>query len=1089
MTPLDNFKPKVSIKDENGDDASGLFFVVVTQKTGIASVEGSSVSDPVDITWQLIPNSNAGGTSANGKKYSISATINYNFSGGSYTYTTAAETITVKPMPKLTIDYKLPYITMTGKPVKIKAIVTNNGYGPAHNLVIKSAQPKIIENLNNIPVSFTLSGSSATPNDSTLQNGVLDISFGDIPAGGTAEGYWLLSTSKDGYFVEFTSTLTHQDYMGIQLDPLIEATNTHLIPAIGGEIFMPPNTTEGMKVELYQGGALIGQDTVNGYGNYLIPDLTSGVYQWRIKDASGNSVAGSDRDITVVDGQPTARIDYGKPEQFQMPVSVPNVTNAKKLILVTHGWNGSTLKADGTDDWPNQMVADICQKLNIPLTTNGLCKNETILVRSYNWSKGAATGGVIDGCNAPKDALAHAIIYADSLANEILAEESVTGGYTKYHFIAHSAGSNLIQHLVERLTTDTKIGIKPQFQTTFLDPYDPTSLSRYGDGSDWSENYVDMRSLSPTCDYTKLRLKNAYNFKVDPIDPDQTTLLDPDPVHRHAWPYMLYENTITMSNSIGFPLAFESTPNLWNNNYDYVGPVVNGRIFYKNGQCTPSSVSDFGQCGCTIDDYANIRCPDQQEWRVNKAYDGLNLAMAKDESKTGSKSNVDGVVSLRTSSPAWISFQFNTTETKNLMAFDYEFKSESDGVLSIFLEDKLIYSSDERFTAFGKNNIKDISIGDIEPGDHIITFRLDKFGAVQSEIEISNIRLGLVTTSQIGPPLDSVKPTSSITSPISGAAIISTNIQFLGSADDGVGSGVKTVEVSLDGGNTWILANGATSWQYLWNVPASGTYTVLSRATDNAGNTEVPSTGVTFTVSLPDLVAPTGSISIHAADNYTKTTAITLDLAANDPSGVTQMCISNTETCTDWQTFVQSLPWQLTTGDGLKTVRAWFRDGAGNSNTQPYSASVTLDMTAPTVAINPVTTPTNILTQTVTGKMEEGATVTVTCPSATVGLVSYPSSTSWSVAVSGLKLGNNSLTATAKDAAGNTTVVTTTIIMTATAKPGDCDASGTVTIDEVQAAINMYLGLKTVAACVDTSGEGKVSIDEVQKVINGYLGL
>ena len=54
--------------------------------------------------------------------------------------------------------------------------------------------------------------------------------------------------------------------------------------------------------------------------------------------------------------------------------------------------------------------------------------------------------------------------------------------------------------------------------------------------------------------------------------------------------------------------------------------------------------------------------------------------------------------------------------------------------------------------------------------------------------------------------------------------------------------------------------------------------------------------------------------------------------------------------------------------------------------------------------------------------------------------------------------------------------------------PGDCDASGKVTIAEVQAAINMYLGLKTPSACVDLNGDG-VSIDEVQKVINGYLGL
>ncbi len=54
---------------------------------------------------------------------------------------------------------------------------------------------------------------------------------------------------------------------------------------------------------------------------------------------------------------------------------------------------------------------------------------------------------------------------------------------------------------------------------------------------------------------------------------------------------------------------------------------------------------------------------------------------------------------------------------------------------------------------------------------------------------------------------------------------------------------------------------------------------------------------------------------------------------------------------------------------------------------------------------------------------------------------------------------------------------------------GDCDANGTVTIAEVQSAINMFLGLKTVEACMDVDSSGSVSIAEVQKVINSFLGL
>ena len=57
------------------------------------------------------------------------------------------------------------------------------------------------------------------------------------------------------------------------------------------------------------------------------------------------------------------------------------------------------------------------------------------------------------------------------------------------------------------------------------------------------------------------------------------------------------------------------------------------------------------------------------------------------------------------------------------------------------------------------------------------------------------------------------------------------------------------------------------------------------------------------------------------------------------------------------------------------------------------------------------------------------------------------------------------------------------------ALPGDCTEDGSVSISEVQSAINMFLGLKTVDACVDTSNDSSVSIAEVQKTINSFLGL
>jgi flagellar hook assembly protein FlgD len=1052
VTPLDAFKAKVSITDENGNDASGFFQAVMLQKSGIASVEGSSVSGPVDITWQLIPGSSAGGTAADGKKYTITATIDYNFSGGSYTFTTDAETITVKPVPKLTIDYKLPYITMAGKPVKIKAIVKNNGYGPAHNLTIKSIQPKILENLSNVTVNFTLTGTSATPNDSTLQTGETEIRFGDIPAGGTVEGYWLLSTIKDGYFVEFTSTLTHEDYMGIQLDPLIEATSTHLIPAIGGEIFIPPNTTEGMKVELYQGGLLKGQDIVNAYGNYLIPDLTAGVYQWVLKDSGGNSVASADRDITVLDGQPTARIDFGKPEELQYTSFISRSKSARKLVLVTHGWNSST------DEWPNHMVSDICTKLGVTANKIGniaYCANDEWEVQSYDWRADAAFN--LSLLRLPQFIHPVAAATGTKLGLDILASETAGKQYDYIHFIAHSVGSNLIEHASQIIKSKSAKNIA--IHSTFLDAYDLNFVSSYGVSSDWSDSYVDTRDLiSPYLEFlssfnfyaklsvslfnlfdtTDMYLPYAYNFDVTKRDPVSDFLvLNPlDLVEkRHGWPYNFYDKTIDESILMppGFTLSQENGTNwLTASVGQYSGPFLGSDIIFpRGGACilTSSDNIEDSNCGCK----AGAHCFTSAALVHNAVKLGFEiLPLVKSPSgNIGAEVTEDVItevveylVRMKTGSPVWGSYRVNLATNANTLQFEYSFTSGSKGAFSAYLDGSLVFRGDQQLLPFESgHNTGLISLGPVASGEHILTFRLDASDGTHSEATVSKISFGL---QQLAAITDVVAPASTISSPVVGSLSSVSHILIEGVADDGTGSGVKTVEVSLDGGANWVLTEGTTTWKYIWNVPTSGTYTVLSRATDNAGNIEVPSTGVTFTVSLSDIVAPTGSIAIQAADNYTNSTAVTLALAANDPNGVTQMCISNSETCTGWQTFRQSLPWQLTSGDGLKTVRAWFKDGAGNVNGQPYTATVNLDTTAPLLSLSTLKdgVSTNNATLNISGSIFD--TSGIKALTINDSLVQMNNDNSFSHALP-LAVGANTVKVVATDTTGNAATDTRTI--------------------------------------------------------------
>lgn len=88
-------------------------------------------------------------------------------------------------------------------------------------------------------------------------------------------------------------------------------------------------------------------------------------------------------------------------------------------------------------------------------------------------------------------------------------------------------------------------------------------------------------------------------------------------------------------------------------------------------------------------------------------------------------------------------------------------------------------------------------------------------------------------------------------------------------------------------------------------------------------------------------------------------------------------------------------------------------------------------------------------------------------------------------------IGDKTLYAWAKGSTGlvSTSAQATVTISASTSKTGDCDSNGSVSIAEVQSAINMYLGMKAVEQCVDQDNSGTTSIAEVQRAINSFLGL
>lgn len=114
-------------------------------------------------------------------------------------------------------------------------------------------------------------------------------------------------------------------------------------------------------------------------------------------------------------------------------------------------------------------------------------------------------------------------------------------------------------------------------------------------------------------------------------------------------------------------------------------------------------------------------------------------------------------------------------------------------------------------------------------------------------VQPATLQPGLVAASM---SIDTIAPTSTITSLPNGTTVrVGTAVNITGVATDTGGGVIGGVEISLDGGTTWHPAPGRSSWSYSWTPSTSGFYIIRTRATDDSGNLEIPSAGISVTAS------------------------------------------------------------------------------------------------------------------------------------------------------------------------------------------------------------------------------------------------
>jgi hypothetical protein len=246
--PINNVNVTVSFEDEDGlpvlassdaNDTTAKFFIRVDTLDNISDVSGGGSVAPAssaEIHWLIIPSTGAAEDSPTGKLYFVGAKLEYTLGGEAESVEVTPDFITVKPLPKLTLDYFLTKEVNADDPLtpEIEPIepytlgvrVQNNGLAAAKELKIESAQPKIIENEQGLLIGFEITGSSV--NDESIAP-VLLIDFGDIAGNSSKVGRWEMISTLAGEFDDFEATFTHSDELGGALTSILEATNAHLL--------------------------------------------------------------------------------------------------------------------------------------------------------------------------------------------------------------------------------------------------------------------------------------------------------------------------------------------------------------------------------------------------------------------------------------------------------------------------------------------------------------------------------------------------------------------------------------------------------------------------------------------------------------------------------------------------------------------------------------------------------------------------------------------------------------------------------------------------------------------------------------------
>jgi hypothetical protein len=212
-----------------------------------------------------------------------------------------------------------------------------------------------------------------------------------------------------------------------------------------------------------------------------------------------------------------------------------------------------------------------------------------------------------------------------------------------------------------------------------------------------------------------------------------------------------------------------------------------------------------------------------------------------------------------------------------------------------------------------------------------------------------------VTSSTVDVEVDFTPPTVTLDSLTGGELLAGGHAVDIAwtASDSYMASQPVSLYYSTNSGSSWILIADHldNTSPYSWTLPLIDSSTVRLKVTavDVAGNVGEDESSSDLTIDSTAPTAPAFTITSDALSN-SLTAALSVTCTADDAAILlSESPLRPDEDAAEWQTCLSSMNFNVSSGDGVKTIYAWSKDAAGNVSLLSHSDTFTLDQTPPDI--------------------------------------------------------------------------------------------------------------------------------------------